>query len=87
MFAAMRRASSRVNRLAAARRPGSFLEIDEGKCLLVRVPDNEAWLRFFDGPGRLEAACGHFTRHSTPSNASASRNDVTTVTDATTTRL
>jgi hypothetical protein len=57
MFAAMRRASSRVSSSPA----GLVLAIDEGKRLLVRVPDNEARLRFFDRPGWREAAraCHH----------------------------
>jgi hypothetical protein len=55
MPAAMRRVSSRVSRLAAAP-AGLLLEIDAGERLLVRVPENEARLGFFDRPGRREAA-------------------------------
>ena len=36
MFEAMRRASSRLNRLATARRPGGFPEIDIGECLAIK---------------------------------------------------
>jgi hypothetical protein len=35
---------------------GLILEIDVGERLLVRVPDDEAGVRFLDGPRRREAA-------------------------------
>jgi hypothetical protein len=47
-----------------SRAPAGFiLAIDEGKRLLVRVPDDEARLSFLDGPGRRETArpCGFCT--------------------------
>jgi hypothetical protein len=60
---AMRRASSRVGKLAAVRRPGSLLEIDVGQ-LPVGVAHNEARLGFFGRPGRREAAA--LTHHVLP---------------------
>ena len=52
----MRRASSFVSRLAAVRRPGSFLEIHVGERLPVLVADDEAGVGPLDGPRRREAA-------------------------------
>jgi hypothetical protein len=59
MFAAMRQASSRVNSLAADRRPGSSSKLDVCERLPVGVTDYKARVRFLDGPGRREAALGH----------------------------
>jgi hypothetical protein len=58
MLAAMRRASSRVSSLAAARRPGP--EIDVGERLPFAIAHDEALLLqlgvgILDGPGRREA--------------------------------
>ena len=58
MLAAMRRASSRVSRCAAERRPGSSSK-HVGERLPVGVADDEASVRFLDGPGQREAALGH----------------------------
>jgi len=50
----MRRASSRVSRLAAARRPG-FLEVEITERLTVGVMHDEAGIvRLIDGPRRRE---------------------------------
>jgi hypothetical protein len=52
MLAAMRRASSRVSSLAAARRARLLLEIDVGERLPGRIADDEAGVRRLDGLGR-----------------------------------
>jgi hypothetical protein len=62
-LAAIRRASSLVSSLAAARRPGSLLEIDVGERLTAGVADDEAppiqlGVGLVDGRRRREAALG-----------------------------
>jgi hypothetical protein len=50
MFAAIRRASSRVSRPIAMRRPVSVLEINVGQRLPLGVPDAEAFGGLVDPP-------------------------------------
>ena len=56
MFAAIRRASSRVSSLAAERRPWLILDIDIRELLSVVIAHDEAGGLFLDGPGRRIAA-------------------------------
>ena len=59
MLAAIRRASSRVSKLAARAAAGVTLEIHLGERLAVVVADDEAGaVHFLDGPWRREAASG-----------------------------
>ena len=58
--AGMRRASSRVSKLVAMRRPGSLLEIHVGERLAVVVLDDEAGgICLLNVPRRREPANGH----------------------------
>jgi hypothetical protein len=58
----IRRASSRVSRCAAERRPGSFLEIDVGQRLPVSVADDEAGVGLLAGPQRRAGLCSGVIR-------------------------
>jgi hypothetical protein len=51
MFAAIRRASSRVTSLAARRRPRLILEVDVGELLTIAVAQDEAGVLLLDDHG------------------------------------
>jgi hypothetical protein len=71
MLAAIRRASSRVISLVAARRPGSSSKIDIGERLTGLILHDETGFAFLDGPRRREAALGHLLQSSSASRVTA----------------
>ena len=71
MFAAIRRASSRVRRCAATRSSRLLLDVDVGQRVPVVIADDETGIGLFGGPRRREAA-GRHALSSTPLRLPAS---------------